>query len=151
MIQILLLLGVPDLGLLGGMVVLAAAIDVQTSQGVLGDGVLGQHAADGQLHGQRGLGLHQGAVLDFLQAADPTGVVTIVLLIQLLAGQDSLLGIDDDDKIAAVSVGSELGLPLAAQQVRGQSGGLAQGLPGGIQYIPGARDVPLVSHKSGHR
>ena len=57
------LLGVPELRLLGGVVVLTAAIDVQAGQGVTGQAVLRHHALDGQLHSQLGLGLHQGAVL----------------------------------------------------------------------------------------
>ena len=110
---------------------LAALVDVQASESVPAEGVLGQHPPDGQLHGQLGTGLHQGAVLDFLQAAHPAGVGAVVLLIQLLAGEHGLLGVDDDDVVAAVGVGSELGLPLAPQQLSGQRGGLAQGLSGG--------------------
>ena len=131
--------------------VLAGAIDTQTGEGVLGDGVLGQHALDGQLHGQLGPLLHQGAVLDFLQTADPAGVTAIVLLIQLLAGEHGLFRVDDDDKVAAVGVGGELGLVLAPQQGGGGSSGLAQGLVRSVQDIPLTLDVPLVGHKSGHR
>ena len=40
---------------------LGAAVDVQAGQRILGDDVAGQHAADGQLHGQLGLLLHQQA------------------------------------------------------------------------------------------
>ena len=130
---------------------LAAAIDLQAGQGTVGQGVLGQHTLHSQLHGQLGALAHQGAVLDFLQTADPAGVTAIVLLIQLLAGQHGLVSVDDDDEVAAVGVGSELRLVLAPQQGGGGGSGLAQGLVRGVQDIPLTLDVPLVGHKSGHR
>ena len=129
---------------------LGAAVDVQAGQRILGDDVAGQHAADGQLHGQLGLLLHQQAVLGLLEAADPAGVAAVVLLLQLLAGQNSLLGVDDHDEVAAVGVGGELRLVLAAQQGGRSGGSLAQGLARRIEDIPLADDVPLVGHKSGH-
>ena len=43
--------------------------DAQTLELPLGNGVLLQHAADSQTHGQLGLFLHQGLVLGLLQAA----------------------------------------------------------------------------------
>ena len=130
---------------------LAAAIHAQTGQRILADDVVGQHTLNSQLHSQLGLGLHQGAVLNFLQAAHPTGVMTVELLIQLLTGQNSLLSVDDNDEIAAVSVGGELGLVLAAQQLSSLGSGLAQRLVSSIQDVPLTLDVSLVSHKSGHR
>ena len=141
------LVGGPGLGLLGGVLVLAAAADVQPGEGVLGDGVAGHHAAHGQLHGQLGILLHQQAVIDLLQAADPAGVVTVELLLGLLAGEDGLLGVEDDDEVAAVGVGSVLGLALAPQQVSGDDSGLAQGLAGRVEDIPLADDVALVGQK----
>ena len=129
---------------------LGAAVDVQAGQRILGDDVAGQHAADGQLHGQLGLLLHQQAVLGLLEAADPAGVAAVVLLLQLLAGQNSLLGVDDHDEVAAVGVGGELRLVLAAQQGGRSGGSLAQGLARRVEDIPLADDVPLVGHKSGH-
>ena len=129
---------------------LGAAVDVQAGQRILGDDVAGQHTADGQLHGQLGLLLHQQAVLGLLEAADPAGVAAVVLLLQLLAGQNSLLGVDDHDEVAAVGVGGELRLVLAAQQGGRSGGSLAQGLARRIEDIPLADDVPLVGHKSGH-
>ena len=129
---------------------LSAAVDVQAGQRILGDDVAGHHAADGHTHGQLGLLLHQQAVGGLLQAAHPAGVGAVVLLLQLLAGQNGLLGVDDDHEIAAVGMGSVLGLVLAPQQGGGGSGGLAQGLAGRIEDIPLADDIALVSHKSGH-
>ena len=87
------------------MDVLRAAENAQTGQLALGHGVLLQHAADSQAHGQLGLLLHQTSVVGLVQSTGVTGVSTIVLLLELLAGQDGLLGVDDDDEITAVDVG----------------------------------------------
>ena len=91
---------------------------MQTLQGVLGDGVTGHHAADGYAHSQLGLLSHHILVLGLLQAADPTGVGAVQLLIQLLAGQSGLAGVDKDDVIAAVSVGGEFRSVRAAKNFR---------------------------------
>src|SRR5215510_1605448 len=53
-----------------------------------------------------------GALLD---AADVTGVVVIDLLLQLAAGQHHLLGIDDDDVVAAIDMRRVGRLVFAAQ------------------------------------
>ena len=74
----------------------------------------------------------------------------IDLLDGLLAGEDGLAGVDDDDVVAAVGMGSVSGLGLAAEQVGGTDGGLAQGLARGVQNVPLALNVGLVCHKSGH-
>ena len=129
---------------------LSAAVDVQAGQRILGDDVAGHHAADGHTHGQLGLLLHQQAVGSLLQAAHPAGVGAVILLLQLLAGQNGLLSVDDHDVVTAVGMGSVLGLVLAPQQGGGGGGSLAQGLTSRIEDIPLADDVPLVGHKSGH-
>ena len=87
------------------MLVLSTSIDVNTAQSSLAQGVLGQHALDSHAHSQSGVLLHQDAVGGLLQAAGPTGVVAIELLSALVAGQDSLASVDDDDVVAAVGVG----------------------------------------------
>ena len=123
---------------------------MQALQRILADGVPGHHAADSHTHSSLGLLLHQDAVLGLLQTADPTGVSPVNLLLGLLAGQDSLASVDDDDVVTAVSVGSVGNLGLAAQQVSSPNGGFAQGLTGSVQDVPLALDVGLVRHKSGH-
>ena len=86
------------------MGVLRAGEDSQALELPLGDGVLLKHAADCKTHCELGLLGHKGLVLGLLQAAGITGVGTVVLLLQLLAGEDCVLGVDDDDVIAAVNV-----------------------------------------------
>ena len=129
---------------------LGAGEDAQTLQLPLGDGVLLQHAADSQTHGQLGLPLHEGLVLGLLQAAGVAGVSTVVLLLELLAGEDGFLGVDDDDVVTAVNVGGVVSLELAAQQVGSQCGGLAHGLAGRVENVPFALHVLFSDHGSGH-
>ena len=123
---------------------------MQALHGIAGDGVLGHHALNSHAHGDVGLRLHQDAVGSLLQAADPAGVSAVDLLGALVAGEDSLAGVDDDDVVAAVGVGGVSGLGLAAQKVGSPDSGLAQGLARGVQDVPLTLNVGLVCHKSGH-
>ena len=129
---------------------LSALVQVQTGQCVLAQGVLGQHALDGQLHSVVGAVLHHDAGLGFLQTADPAGNAVVGLLLQLLAGQNSLVGVDDDDEVTAVNVGSEIDLVLAAQDVCSLDSGTAQGLTGSVDDIPLALQGLLLQQGSGH-
>ena len=132
------------------MSVLCAAEDSQTGQLSVSQLVLLEHALDGHGHGQFGLLFHQGLVLGLVQAAHPAGVTAVVLLLQLLAGQNSLVGVDDDDIITAVDIGSVGDFILAAQQISGGNSSLAQGLACCIQDIPFAFDGSLGSQCCGH-
>ena len=127
-----------------------AGEDAQTLELPLGDGVLLQHAAHGQTHRELRLSLHQGLVLGLLETAGVTGVGTVVLLLQLLAGQDGVLGVDDDDVVAAVNVRGVVGLERAAAQIGSQSGGLAHGLAGCVKDVPFTVNLLLGEHGSGH-
>ena len=129
---------------------LGAGEDAQTLELPLRDGVLLQHAADSQTHRELGLLLHQDLVLGLFQTAGITGVSAVVLLLQLLAGEDGVLGVDDDDVIAAVDVGSVVGFELAAQKVGGEGGRLAHGLAGCVKDVPFAVNGLLGEHGCGH-
>ena len=131
------------------MGVLRAGEDAKTLELPLGDGVLLQHAADGKTHGQVGLLLHQGLVLGFLQSAGITGVGTIVLLLQLLAGEDCVLGVDDDDVVTAVNMRGVIGLELAAKKIGGEGCRLAHGLAGGVDHVPLAGSCGLLLGQKG--
>ena len=123
---------------------------MQALERILADSVPGHHAADSHAHGGLGLLCHQDAVLGLLQTADPAGVSPIDLLLGLLASENGLTGVDDDDVVTAVGVGGVGNLGLAAQQIGSPDGGLAKRLTGGVQDLPLALDVGLVGHKSGH-
>ncbi len=84
---------------------LLAFVDLAAQQRPTANAVLGQHALDSDLHSQAGLLSHQGLVLGLLQTTDVTGVGAIILIDQLVAGQDSLASVDDDDVVTAVNVG----------------------------------------------
>ena len=104
---------------------------MQALHSVAGDGVLGHHTLDSHAHRHIGLLLHQDAVGGLLQAAHPAGVGAVVLLLHLVAGEDGLAGVDDDDVVTAVGMGGVGGLALTTQQVSDDDGGLTQGLTGG--------------------
>ena len=110
------------------MLVLLALVQVQTGHAVTAQSVLGQHALNSQLHSVVGAVVHHHASLGFLQTADPARYAVVGLLVQLLAGQNSLVSVDNDDVVATVNVGSEIDLVLAAQDVGSDDSGAAQGL-----------------------
>ena len=112
------------------------------------DGGVGDHAAHGQLHSLGGALSHQGGVLGGLQVTDPAGVTLPLLLLQLVAGQDSLSAVDDDDVVTAIDVGGEGGLVLAAQQNSGLGSHTTQGFAGGVDDVPLTLDLTGLSHKS---
>ena len=132
------------------MLVRLACVNLQTGSGLRTELGVGQHALYCKLHGLLGLGCHQGLVLNGLQTADVTGVVVIVLVLQLVAGKNCLVSVDDDDKLAAVNVGGELGAMLAAQNGSCLNGGLAKGLACRINDKPTTLDRFCLCHKSGH-
>ena len=84
---------------------LGALVAVQAGQSLSTDGVGRDHALDSVGHSQIAVLSHQLAVLDLLQAADELAVGDVELLLGLLAGQNSLVAVDDDNVIAAIDVG----------------------------------------------
>ena len=128
---------------------LGALVELQAGELSAADAVLGQHALDSQLHGELGTLRHQRAVLDVLEVADPAGVMIVVLVVELLAGENGLVNIHDDDEIAAVHVRGEVNLVLAAQQLGSGDSSAAQGLACCVEDVPFSLDVLFLSH-SGH-
>ena len=128
---------------------LGTLVQMQTGQSISADGVLGKHALDGQLHRELRALSHELVVLDFLQVADPAGVMVVGLLIELVAGQNSLVHVDDHDEVTAINVGREVDFMLAAQQSGGGHSGAAQGLAGCVENVPFSLDI-LLFHHSGH-
>ena len=107
----------------------SSLVAVQAGHSLGADGVRGDHALDSVGHGLVAVLSHQGLVLGLLQAADPAGMSAMELLLQLLAGQDSLIAVDDDDVVTAVNVGGESGLVLAAQDDSSLAATRPRGLP----------------------
>src|SRR5204863_244983 len=77
-----------------------------------------------------------GAGGAFLDAADIAGVMVIDLLLQLLAGQQDLGGIDDNDIVAAIHMRGVGRLVLAAQTHGDDGGQAAHNQAGGIDHDP---------------
>ena len=98
---------------------LGTLVAVQAGQSLSTDGVGRDHALDSVGHSQIAVLSHQLAVLDLLQTADVLAVGDVELLLSLLAGQNSLIAVDDNDEIAAVNVGGVIDLLLAAQRRAG--------------------------------
>ena len=74
----------------------------------------------------------------------------VELLLGLLAGQNSLVAVDDDDEIAAVNIGGIIDLLLAAQQNSSLSSDVAQALAGSVEQIPLALDFSGLYESSAH-
>ena len=119
---------------------LSTLVAVQAGQSLGTDGVGRDHALDSVGHSQIAVLSHQLAVLDLLQAADELAVGDVELLLGLLAGQDSLVTVDDDDVIAAIDVGGVVDFLLAAQQNSSLSSDVTQALAGCVEQIPLALD-----------
>ena len=143
-------LAIPNFGLLGLVLVLGATVNLQTGELVSSQLVLLQHALNCEGHCELGLLCHQFLVLDVLEAANPTGMMIVVLLLQLLAGQNCLFSVDNDDEVTAVNVGGVHGVELAAENVSGENSGLAHGLASCVKDIPLALDGLLLGQGSGH-
>ena len=78
-------------------------------------------------------------------------MVAVELLIELAAGQDQLVAVDDDDVVAAVHVRRERGLMLTAEHGRDLRGKTAQHLTLGVDDVPGTFDVLRIRHIRTHR
>ena len=129
---------------------LGTLVAVQAGQGLVTVGVGWNHALDSVGHSQIAVLSHQLAVLDLLQAADVLAVGDVELLLGLLAGQNSLVAVDDNHEIAAVHVGGVIDLLLAAQQNRGLSSDVAQALAGSVEQEPHTLDFSGLYESSAH-
>ena len=76
------------------MLVVCAFENAASGQLLATQSAVRQHTLNSQFHGEVALLGHQGAILDFLQVADVAGVVLIQLLVQLVAGENGLIGVD---------------------------------------------------------
>ncbi len=98
---------------------LGAGIDAQVLELLAGQRTARHHAAHGILeHALRETALEQLARSAVLDAAGIAGVPVELVLVELLAGQLHLVGIDDDDVVAHVHMRGEGRQVLAAQARR---------------------------------
>ena len=75
--------------------------------------------------------------------ADIACVALPLFLCELVAGQNSVLAVDDNHMVAAVYIGSKGGLVLASEQHGSLSGNSAEGLACCVNYIPAAFNFGL--------
>src|SRR5919112_3225747 len=107
---------VQDFRLLSGMRMLSAAIDAQVAHDLTEKRAAGEHALHSLLdHALREAAVENELGSALLDAAWITGVVVVHLLLALAAGEHHLVGVDDDDVVAAVDVGRVVRLMLATQ------------------------------------
>ena len=120
------------------MLVLGTLVDVEVGEQVGGQFVFGKHALDdaaNELLVAVGLGDDVSGSAGLLTAG-VHAVAEIDAVGHLLAGEQNLVGIDDDDIVAAIHVGSEAGLVLATQELSHFGGETAEDLVGGVYDNP---------------
>src|SRR5687767_4499937 len=93
-----------------------AGIDLEVLHLATAERATGNHALNGLLeHALGKAAFERLAHRALLDAARIAGVPVELLVCELLAGEDDLLGIDDDDVVAVVDMGGKGGFVLAAE------------------------------------
>src|SRR5215207_5816004 len=134
------------------MRVLGALVDAEVAEDLPEQGASRQHALDRLLDdalGEAALEYVLGGAL--LDAARIAAVVVIDLLLALAPGEDHLVGVDDDDVVAAIDVRGVARLVLAAQAHRDDRGEAADDEAGGVDDDPLLVDVGGFQGKGFHR
>ena len=129
------------LRLLGDVRMLAALVDLELCGHLAAHLVLGEHSLDGLLDdglGTAGKELDEGL---FAETTGEAGVAAIELGVSLEAGEDDLLGIDDDDVVAHINVRSVEGVELAGENRSCCGGEASESFAGGVDDKPLALDV----------
>src|SRR5947208_17120036 len=111
------------LGRLGLVRMISTAIDAEVAHLDATERTTRDHALDGLLEHALGVlaleDLARGALLD---VADIASVLVVGLLLALAAGEDRMLGVDDDNVVAAINVRG-VGREMLAAQAHGDDGG----------------------------
>jgi len=126
------------------MYVIWADEDMQFVELASSQAGLGQHAFDGEFDESSGVSLEDFAGGHDFLSARITAIALIFFLIPLFTRQADLFGIDDDDVIAEVFVGSVLRLVLAAQDGHYAGGQSAEDHALCIDDIPLRGYLPFV-------
>src|SRR5690606_33254533 len=143
-------LDIQDLRLLGGVRVLGTLVDLELLVHRAAEGILRQHALDGDLDDALRVALQRLAEGFSLEVADVPGEAVVHLVGQLVAGDVDLLGVDHDDVVAGVDVRGVDRLVLAAQAVREFGAEAAEGLAGGVDDVPVALDGLVLGGEGFH-
>lgn len=114
------------------------------------EAVVRDHSLDRALDEEFGTALAALAEGLGLVTSDESGEAHVALLGLFLAADLDFSRVDHDDEIAGVNMGSEDRLVLAAKQVGGLDGNMAEVLVLGIDHPPLAFDLGSFSGKSLH-
>src|SRR5436190_9231083 len=128
------------LGLLGGVRVIGARVDLELLVNLAAERTLGEHTPDRTQDEVGRVALDQLLGGLRAQAAREQRVVAVELARPLLARQLDLLGVHDDDEVTRVGVSRERRAVLPAQDVRDLSGGAAERQAFDVGDEPGARE-----------
>ena len=132
------------------MGMLGASVDLQLAVDRTAEAVVGDHSLHGALDEEFGTALAALAEGLGLVTADEAGEAHVGLLGLLLAADLDFGGVDHDDKVTGVDMGSEDRLVLAAEEVGGLDGDMAEVLVLGIDHPPLAFDLGSFGRKSLH-
>jgi hypothetical protein len=124
-------------GVLSGVGMSLALVHLQALQHTTRGAGLGKHAANREHQDLfRVVGM-QGRKAEFLQTTDEAGVEAVDLAFGLVAGDDQLLDVGDNDEVALVNGTRVGGLALAHQGLRDANRDVAE------DFTFGAGDVPV--------
>jgi hypothetical protein len=124
--------------------VLVAGIDEEFLVHLPAEAILRQHAFDGPF--DDGVRAAAQEVLGnlFLLPAGVAGEIDVDLVVQFVAGEDHLVGVDDDDEVAAVDVGGVVGFVLAPENGGNFGTHATYGLISTVDDVPVALNGSLV-------
>ncbi|MNN67128.1 hypothetical protein D3C81_1827470 [compost metagenome] len=130
---------------------LSAGVDLELAVHLTAQRALRQHALDGDLDHALRVTLKRLLQRLGLQVADVAGEAMVLLVLQLLAGNGNLVGIDDDQVITGVNMRGVDRLVLATQAASQLGGKTAQRLAGGVNEVPVALDGLVLCSESAHK
>src|SRR5690606_1471565 len=137
-------------GLLSGVRMLGASIDLE----LLGHGVtqrtLGQHALDGLLERTTGKTLLHFLEVRFSDTARIPRVTVVLLVLRLRTGHDDIGGVDHDDIVARVNVRRKFWLVLSTQTVCDFAGHTPEDFALSVDHVPVTLDFMRLGHKGLH-
>src|SRR5437868_13487812 len=115
----------------------AALVDAQVAHQLTVQGAAREHALDGLLDNPfRMLAVENLARRPLLDAARIASVLVVNLVFAFGAGEDDLVGIDDDDVVTAIDMGCVDRSMFALEARRDESGEAADNEPFGIDENP---------------
>src|ERR1700760_1618761 len=121
---------------------LGAGVDLELRDLLPREPVLGEHPLHRDAEHLRRPAVELLAERPAAQAAWIARVAVIPLLVELVAGDLDLLGVDDDHEVAGVDVRRVLRLPLTAERVGDLGRETTERLALGVDEIPLTRDLP---------